>query len=357
MKIPQRVLIVHPGPQFSVEDVHNGWLEAFSEQGIRTLEYNLQDRLAFYAHAFIYTGSEADDGTKVFRKAFSTQEEVVGVAAGQLYSACYRFWPDIVLIVSAFFIPDDTIEILRSRGHKVVMLFTESPYEEPKQLSRARLADVALLNDPSCLDLYEAEGIRAAYMPHAYRPLLHYPGPGTDDLFTDFAFIGTAFPSRIEFFEKMQAAGAFSGIDVTLGGYWGNLPDDSPLNLLLAHDKDECVDNEVTAKIYRSAKVGINFYRRSDGDAYQEGWSCGPREIEMAACGLVFLRDARPESDELFGDILPAFHSPEEAAEQLRWWLSHDDEREAAGLKLRAAVRHRTFEANVQSLLKILDDM
>jgi spore maturation protein CgeB len=357
VKIPERVLIVHPGPQFSVEDVFNGWYEAFCDLGIKTIQYNLQDRLLFYSHAFIYTGEDDEEGRRKFRKAFPRQEEVIGVAANQLYSTCYRWWPDLILIISDFFIPEDTIDILRSRGHKVVILFTESPYEEPKQVKRAQHADLVLVNDPSRLDLYEQAGIPAHYMPHAYRPKLHYPGPGTMGMETDFAFIGTAFPSRIEFFEKMHAAGAFDRIDVTLGGFWGSLPAGSPLFPYLSHDPAECVDNDVTAKIYRSAQLGINFYRVADGDDYQDGVACGPREIEMAACGLPFLRDSRPESDELFGEILPAFSSPEEASEQLARWLAQDELREQAALAVRAAVRPRTFTANAQKLLKILDEM
>lgn len=357
MKTPKRVMIVHPGPQFSVQDVYTGWHEALVETGIRVQEYNLQDRLAFYSVAFIYTGEEDEDGQKQFKKAFSNQEDVVGVAANQIYSAAYRFWPDVILIISAFFIPGETIDILRSRGHKVVILFTESPYEEPKQLERAQHADLVMLNDPSKLEMYEAAGIPAVYMPHAYRPHLHHTGPGLDELATDFAFIGTAFPSRIEFFEKMQATGAFHGLDVTFGGFWGSLPDDSPLNPLLAHDKRDCVENDVAAAVYRSARMGVNFYRRADEDDYQDGVACGPREIEMAACGLPFLRDPRPESDELFGKILPSFSSPEEAADQLKWWLSHEDERLDAAAGIRAAVRPRTFRANVMKMLELLDKL
>jgi spore maturation protein CgeB len=340
-----------------VEDVFQGWYEAFTQLGIKTIDYNLQDRLTFYAQAYLDLGEDDENGHKKFKKAFSRQDDVIGVAANQVYSTCYRWWPDLVLIISDFFVPDETVEILRSRGHKVVILFTESPYEEPKQVKRAQHADLVLLNDPSRLDLYEQAGIPAYYAPHAYRPSLHYPGAESVGLETDFAFIGTAFPSRIEFFEKMHAAGAFDRIDVTLGGFWGNLPEESPLSPYLAHDRSECVDNDQTASIYRSAKVGINFYRRSDGDSYQDGVACGPREVEMAACGLPFLRDPRPESDELFGEILPTFDSPEQAAEQLAWWLAHDDERMDAGMAVRRVIRPRTFQANVQKLLKLLDEL
>lgn len=280
---------------------------------------------------------------------------MIGVSANGIYSTCFQFWPDVVLVVSAFFIPTEFMDVMRSRGIKVVLLFTESPYEEPRQLERAEHADLVLLNDPLRLEEYDARGIPAIYMPHAYRPRLHYPGPGEDDLQTDFAFIGTMFPSRQEFFSKMQAAGAFEGIDVTFGGNWNQVKEGDPLLRLLSHERNECVDNHLTARVYKSARMGLNIYRAEDDDDTTEGWAVGPREIEMAACGLPFLRQHRPESDELFGGIMPTYASPEDAAEQLRWWLDHEEARQQAAQAARAAVRDRTFAANVERLLKALD--
>src|SRR6266487_702226 len=203
MRVPKRVLVVHPGPQFSVHDVYVGWQEAFSDRGIKTEAYNLEDRVAFYDSAYLYTGAHDKSGNAQFKKAFHDKAQVIGVAANGIYSTCFQMWPDVVLIVSAFFIPTEFMDVMRSRGIKVVLLFTESPYEEPRQLERAGHADLVLLNDPLRLHEYDAAGIPALYMPHAYRPRMHYPGPGEDDLMTDFAFIGTMFPSRQEFFSKM----------------------------------------------------------------------------------------------------------------------------------------------------------
>ena len=74
----------------------------------------------------------------------------------------------------------------------------------------------------------------------------------------------------------------------------------------------------------------------------------------MAACGLFFLRDPRPESDEVF-PMLPTFASPEDAGEQLRWWLAHDSEREAASAAALDAISDRTFDRNAKSLLRLLN--
>jgi hypothetical protein len=75
----------------------------------------------------------------------------------------------------------------------------------------------------------------------------------------------------------------------------------------------------------------------------------------MAACGLFFARDPRPESDELF-PMLPSFTSPDEAGDIIRWALRHPRVRAELAAKARAAIEDRTFDANAKRLLKLLDD-
>ena len=167
----------------------------------------------------------------------------------------------------------------------------------------------------------------------------------------DLAFIGTGYPSRVRFFEQMN----MDGLNVRLAGPWLDLPEDSPLRDWTMTNPDNAVDNTETAEIYRQSRTGINFYRREGETAHEdEGTACGPREIEMAACGLWFARDSRPESDELF-PMLPAFTSPAEASDQVRWALAHPDQRAAAAARAREAIAGRTFENNARQLLRLLD--
>jgi spore maturation protein CgeB len=271
--------------------------------------------------------------------------------------ALYTFWPDTVLFVSGFFTTAGLLEVVRKRGHKVVFLNTESPYQEDAQLTRAQFTDLTMLNDPANLHLYDELGIPALYVPHAYRPAVHYPRkrPAKDPL--DLTFIGTAFKSRIEFFERMN----FQGVDFLLAGNdWGKIPETSPLVPYIGTglvDAD-CVHNTDTADLYRRSRMGINFYRRESEDEHagDVAIAMGPREVEMAACGLPFLRDPRDEGDKLL-HMLPTFTSPEDASEQLRWWLAHDTEREEAARLARAAVADRTFVSNARRLLRALDEL
>lgn len=353
-----RILIVHPGlgPDFSVADVYRGWADGLRELGCDVAMYNTNDRLYFYSRALIDTEEKDETGHPIVRQAMSQPEAIRATMQG-LSHAAYSFWPDAVLFVSAFFVEAGTFALMRARRHKLVLLHTESPYQDNEQLTRAPFADINLLNDPVNLSAY-AEFGPAYYVPHAYRPELHHPRDGAlnPGLAADLTFIGTAFESRVRFFEALVSQESFSGTDFLLGGsYWKEeTADSSPLRKYLSQEC-ACVDNTETAELYRHARCGINLYRREAEEDHQgEGWAMGPREVEMAASGLFFLRDPRPETDQVL-PMLPSFASPEDAAEQLRWWLAHEDERQGAARAARLAVADRTFTNNARNLLKWLE--
>jgi spore maturation protein CgeB len=345
-----RWLIGHPGPQFSVHDLYEGWREALQALGEEVYSFRLDDRLQFFDAAFHEVPEVTNgDGQPGFRKSLSRGQAIQNAAEGIL-SAAYQTWPDVILLISAFFIPPLYLDIFRDRGHKVVLLHSESPYQDDEQLIRAAHADINLLNDPVNIAAYREFG-PAAYMPHAYRPKVHYPaGPGAAKKW-DLAFVGTGFPSRVQLFEQLD----LHGLDVYLAGPWMDLPENSRLRDWADPRPNGCVDNAETAEIYRQAKCGINLYRQESEEAHRgEGWACGPREIEMAACGLWFTRDSRGEGDELF-PMLPRFHSPQEASDLIRWYAAHDDHRERQAAMAREAIADRTFTSNARKLLAMLN--
>ncbi len=342
-----RWLIGHPGPQFSVHDLYEGWTEALRGLGEQVYTFNLGDRLTFYDAAHVEAGITDDQGRTGMRKAMSRQMAIETAADG-IFRTLYKCWPQVVLLVSGFFTPPWMLDLIRDRGHKVILLHTESPYQDDEQLIRAKCADINLINDPVNLDAYRALG-PAEYMPHAYRPLIHYPAPGSDPEY-DLAFVGTGFPSRREFFGRMD----LDGLNVRLAGLWPDIPEGSPLRAWTPAEGDDCMDNAVTAEIYRHARCGINLYRREAEEAHAgEGWAMGPREVELAACGTFFVRDPRPESDEVLG-MLPSFTTPEQAGDLIRWYLAHPADRDRRAAAAREAIADRTFSNHARKLLAML---
>jgi spore maturation protein CgeB len=338
-------------------------VEGLKEAGAEVATFNFNDRLIFYSKALLMSvdeeGNDAldDTGHPMVHQAMS-QDAAFMLAMQGISHSLYTFWPDVVLFVSGFFVQAGLLDVVRKRNHKIVMLNTESPYQEDAQLTRGQFAHLVMLNDPANLHLYDEWGIKALYMPHAYRPGVHYPSNHKLSAPPiDLTFIGTAFKSRIEFFERMD----FRDIDFVLAGNdWGKLPETSPLVPYVATGLGEadCVRNPDTAELYRGTKMGINFYRRESEDEHVDdiAVAMGPREVEMAAIGLPFLRDPREEGDKVL-HMLPTFASPEDASEQLRWWLSHDAERAEAARLARAAIADRTFANNAKRMLRALDDL
>jgi glycosyltransferase involved in cell wall biosynthesis len=274
----------------------------------------------------------------------------------------YTYWPQVVLFVSAFYVRADQLRLIRSRGHKIVMLHTESPYQDDEQLMRAQFAHLNLLNDPQNVSEY-SQLAPSMYMPHAYDPEVHFPAHRLK-LWpeSDFTFVGTMFRSRQLFFEKLIEKLAQDNVkcNVQLGGSgWDQEHlDGSPLLSFLSHPRDQSVDNTETARAYRASRAGINVYRKESEEGHEgEGWAMGPREVEMAACGLPFLRDPRPEGDEVFKGILPVFKDADEAADQLAWLLKHETARIAMGLRAQAATEDRTFKNNAQAMMQKLESL
>lgn len=169
-----RVLVVHPGPHFSVADVHRGLVAGLRANGADVVDLNLHDRLGFYSSA----GRMIEDSGEWIRLV--DDEGAVRLASKGIEAACYEFQPDAVVIISCFYVPLDLLDLIRARGSKVVIVHTEEPYEHDRQMVRAAHADLNLINDPTNLDAYAALG-QALYMPHAYDPAIHCPGPAVPD--------------------------------------------------------------------------------------------------------------------------------------------------------------------------------
>lgn len=316
-------------------------MKGLRNAGCQVAEYNLHDELAWHANLSI-CGEPLPGQVAVERAAFG------------LHRKLWEVMPDLVVAISAFYVMPVTWQILHTRPHKTAIVFTESPYEDDRQLTLVENADpdLVVLNDPVHIDNYRAVHPNVAYLPHAYDPDVHYPGTVRD---VDFSFVGTGYPSRIRLFEKVDWADR----TVKFAGHWKGLADDSPLVPYLVARRHECTPNHEAADLYRRTKVSANLYRGNDEieanePALMRGWSMGPREVELAACGTFFLRESRGEGDELF-PMLPTFESADEFSDKFSWWLTHRTQRETAAREARARIADRTFDNNARRLLELVD--
>lgn len=332
--------MVHPGAAYSVSDVYRGWVRGLESCGVDVRTYNLDERLSFFEQAVVVdTGSSG----AVTTTKMST-EGAIRAASENILAAAFKWWPELVVIISATFTPPDVLESLRRRGMKVVIVHTESPYEDDRQIDMAPHADINLLNDPVLLDRWRDINPNTYYGPHSYDPTIHRPGPS--DHKSDVCFVGTGFKQRRAVLEQID----WDGIDLWLGGQMWGL---SPILADVVTD-DTLVDNEQTADIYRGSKIGLNLYRQEANSVdLIAGVAIGPREVEMAACGLFFAKDPRPECEQLW-PFLPTFTTPTELGEIIHHYLDRDDERHELAERARLAIADRTFENHARKLLALL---
>lgn len=336
--------MIEPGPSFSVSDVARGWVRGLQSMGVEVATFNYSDRLNFYTAVHV-----KHPGSTEFVKPFTT-EEGVQLAAKGISATAFEWWPDLVIICSGFYVPDWVYDVLRARRMKTVLLCTESPYEDDTQLERAAKVDWVVLNDPTNMPRFRAVNPNVCYVPHAYDPTIHHPRPPDAEMMSDFCFVGTGYPSRVEFLEQVD----WTGIDVALAGNWQWAEEGSILRKFLAHDIEQCLPNEDTARMYASTKASANIYRReAQRDELIAGWAMGPREVELAAIGTFYLREARGENEVIL-PMLPAFDGPGDFGEKLRWWLAHDEARHEATIAAHLAVADRTFPANAERLLHLI---
>ena len=351
MNRPLRVLVVHPGPSWSVADVHRGWVRGLKANGVVAAEFDTGLRLTFYDSVHVLD----DDGE--WKKPYDNVD-IARIVANQLHGACYQFLPDVVLVISARFVPSFTYDICRRNGARVVVVHTESPYEDDMQMLIAGDVDLNLINDPTHIHEWRRHG-PTIYQPHAYDPQVHRP-LATPLEVLDFAWVGTAgdtFPSRTAFLESVD----WTGVDVGLAGQWSGTPDDSPAKRHILAGMGECVTNDQTTRLYQLSATTANVYRaEANSDDLRGGWAMGPRELEAAATGCFLIRHS-PEHHGGEGDevlpMLPRFTDPAELGDIVRHYKAHPHVRRDLARQARAAIADRTFESHAAQLLRRLEQL
>jgi len=333
-------LLVHPGASTSTADVEAGLRYGLKCHGVEIISYRLDQRLDV-ARKNLFSRwrykSKSDPSLPKPNGADLTYQASIGVL-----EMAMRHKVDVVLIVSAMYFHFDALVMLRDAGKRVVILFTESPYDVEHELKAAALVDGCWTNERSSLPAFREVNPRAGYLPHAWHPERHCAvGPDEGVTSHDVVFVGSPFKEREEWFNAID----WTGIDLGLYGGW----DKRRLSRKVATCvRDGYIDNTHAAKLYRSAKVGLNLYRTSKGFNRDNRYivsadSLNPRAYELAACGVFHLSDPRPEVSEVFGDLVPTFRTPGEAAALIRRWLDDPAGRQRVAAQLPARVAEETW--------------
>lgn len=352
MTRPLRVLLVHPGAQWSTCDVYYGLLFGLRAHGVDVEQYRFDTRIlsagkALWALWRVKKKSQPD-------LPKPNHHDVQYQASVGILEMALRYQSDVVLVVSAMLIHPDVLKYLKRAGMRVVVLFTESPYDEEQELRVAAMVDGGWTNERTSVSKFREVNPNIGYLPHAWHPEKHYVSTrmNPDIPAHDVVFVGSGFAERVTWFNSID----WTGIDLGLYGTWKGLGLNKQVRACI---KAEQIDNEMTAALYRRAKVGLNLYRSSKGWGRQaprimHAESLSPRAYELAACGAFHVSEYRAEIVDVFGDLVPTFTSPSEAAALIRLWLNDPAGRRRVADALPACVAERSW---VQRAATVLGDL
>lgn len=318
-----RVLIVHPGADHSTADVEAGLRYGLEQHGVEVFQYRLDNRIPAAQRQLSAEVRRARKTNPTIE--LPTWADVLYMAGKDVLIKALRHQVDAVIVVSGMLLHPDVIVLLRRAHVKVVALFTESPYDvEQGELGIAKLVDGCWTNERNSVERFAAVNRNVRYLPAAWHPGRHTPAaPATADLnhatAHDVLFVGSGFPSRIDWLSAID----WTGIDLGLYGTWQNITRRHPLRPFV---RDWTIANDQAAALYHRAKIVLNLYRDSvvvspTVTLQAPGESLNPRAYELAACGVFALSEQRAESAEIFGDRVPCFTTPEDASRLIRRWL------------------------------------
>jgi len=334
-----RVLIAYPGPTHSTYDVARGYDGALRREGFDVRSFQYHNYISFYTAAI-----RACEERGILGGYQPEHWEPFLLASERLALHVLDTVPDVVLIIAGGALHKRAHEIIRKLNVPMILLCTESPYQDEFQakiIAQGHVA-AALTNERASVDvLHEATGVPVRYLPHSYDPTRHMPGPAVDGMRSSVFFHGTLWPERDRLLDAVRD---IEGARVT--GYTLDTPDS---------DKD-IVTNDDMARFYHSADVCISHHRRmrmEPGDEIGEGdaYSLGPRAFEIAACGAFQISDFRPELAEVFGGSVPVYNSPRQLRELAEWYLAHPAERERLALEQYAAVAPCSFDNRAREIV------
>jgi spore maturation protein CgeB len=332
----------------STYDVARGYEVALRALGQDVQAFNYHGSLAFYQMALDYW---REDHPRFWP---DTNAHLV-LASERVIFDVLDFVPDVVLIVCGMSLHRRAYELIHRLNVPMVLLLTESPYEDQDQavIMHKGHVSAAFTNDLRSVEtLREMSGVHTVYLPHAYDPEVHHPGTVGSQWHSDVFFHGTMFPERQELFSGLDREG------VVIDG-----PDPS----IKAQDWDEVdemmekiLPNAELAQYYRGTSIALNYHRRVIG-VNDEGlqyigngaaYSIGPRAYEIAACGAFQLCDAtRPELGEVFGDSVATFTDRDDLVDKIEYYLRHPDERARMAQEALERVQDCTFEARAREII------
>lgn len=177
-------------------------------------------------------------------------------------------------------------------------------------------------NREEALSHYEAAGARILYLPIGANPQVYKPLETLRDI--DASFVGRRDDRRAEIIDALRQ----QGIKVeTFGKGWPSGK----------------ISEEETIRIYNRSRINLGFATVADS---HESFSLKGRDFEIPMSGGLYFTQYHRELGDVYeiGREVVCYHSPEDLAEKIKFYLSHPDKEEEVRLAgHRRAINEHTW--------------
>ncbi|WP_091163705.1 glycosyltransferase [Paenibacillus sp. 1_12] len=268
--------------------------------------------------------------------------------------------PDLVLVFNGMdYVSTETIQLLRQRGHRTAVWFTDDPYYADLSGGIALNYDIVFTQELSCVEYYRGLGCpKVHFIPLAVSTHSYKPQRVASEFHNEICFLGSGYRNRIALFDAIAPLLA-SKKTLIAGRWWERLEQYSLLQPFIRGDA-AWLTSEDTVNCYAGAKIVINCHRAFDDDEINANQrripalTPNPRTFEIGAVGTLQLVDAREGLATFYtpGEEIETFASPEELAHKIEYYLQHEEQRRRIALKgLARTVREHTYSSRLQELL------
>ncbi len=227
-----------------------------------------------------------------------------------------KFHVDILFVIQGEQIKPSTIKKINQTGVNTIVwqvddpyILTHAPNSKLHKLKLKEYHQVYTTNYESMEKYYKPMGINAKFLPFGYDPAYHLNLKSDKNY--KVSFVGSSFPARLNYIDSL--AKEFRD-ELDLFGcrnkYW-NYP------YRVSHKK--------MIEIANQSIINLNF-----SDQPANGVKClKNRVMEITGSGQFLLSEDFPEAKMLFSDKeLVLFSSYDELKEKIKYYLSHDKERD-----------------------------
>lgn len=354
---PPKILLIHSGHSFSTTEVYDGLLWGLRANGVEVIEYRWDKSTRTLAAL-----AEAGERGGLFGHAQGQAliESAMNLAGSDAVVKALAEQVDAALVVNGLLFPASRAEVL-ARYIPTACYGTEAPYMADAEMASLGCYGHWFTQERTSVQRYQ--GITpTTYLPLAYHPERHQPGPVDPERRVDTVFVGGGYPERKALLDGVNWAGIHHA---RVGTLW-----DLDLDAMAGQSERDhhaysrgSVPNAETTAWHRSARISLNMHRRMttietlgriDANTAE---SCNPRVYEVPAVGGFLLTDdGRPETREILGDAAALYRDGDSAdlTRQIRYWLAHPDRREERAAAQHAAIAPHHYGARARVILETM---